>query len=123
MLIFENNEKAIYNFNLSIREEANILSQFIDDKNDLLFLYFECNFIPFPELRDYIEERTVFKSKEQVFDFRNTFVENELIYWYKPSDIEDLVSILYRDRITYRCIVVPNGGDLSNCRFKIDIRT
>ena len=50
MLIFENNEKAIYNFNLSIREEANILSQFIDDKNDLLFLYFECNFIPFLQI-------------------------------------------------------------------------
>ncbi|WP_019636530.1 hypothetical protein [Paenibacillus fonticola] len=119
MMIFENNDKAIYNFFLSAREEANILSQFMDDNHDLLFPFFECNFVPCPELQKYIEERTVLKSKEQVFDISNPFLENKLIYWYKPLDFADLTNIIERDSMTYRCIVVPKNGKLSEYRFKL----
>lgn len=115
MLIFENQDKAIYNFNLSTIEEANILSQFIDNENDLLFPYFEYNLSVFPETREYIEERTIIRSNEDVFNINNS----ELIYWYKPSDKDDLITIINSDRITYRCIVVPKNGNLGNCRFKL----
>ncbi|MBY0206574.1 MULTISPECIES: hypothetical protein [Paenibacillus] len=117
MLFFEN--LAIYNFNLTTEEEATILSQFIDADHDLLFPYFECNFRAFPEDRAYIEERTIIRSKEKVFEMNYSFIENELVYWYKPHDRDDLIHIINRDRITYRSIVVPKNGGLNDCRFKL----
>ncbi|MCG7385584.1 hypothetical protein [Paenibacillus sp. ACRRY] len=117
MLIFDN--RSIYNFDLTTEEEATILSQFIDAEYELLFPYFECNFAAFPDHRAYIEERTIIKSKEKVFEMNYSFVENELVYWYKPYDLEDLINIIARDRITYRSIVVQKNGKLSECRFKL----
>ncbi|WP_128102125.1 hypothetical protein [Paenibacillus sp. DCT19] len=119
MPVYEHSERALYHFHLAIQEEANILSQFIDTEHDLLFPYFECNFSAFPEDRDYIEKRTRIKSKENVFNLKNSFVENETVYWYRPNDLQDLMHILHRDRITYRCIVLPKNSDLDHIRFKL----
>lgn len=117
MLIFE--KRSIFNFDLTPQEEAYILNQFIDDESYILFPFFECNFSSFPEEREYIEDRTIIKSKEDVFGLNNPFVKNELVYWYKPNDMEDLIDIINRDRITYRCVVLPKNAKLSECRFKL----
>lgn len=119
MLIFENEHRAIYNFNLSIKQEALILNQFIDEHHEILFPFWERNFEFFPELKKYIEDRTIIKSTEDVFDISNSHLENALVYWYSPRSLEELEEIIRFDRITYRCLIIKKGGALSEYRFKL----
>jgi hypothetical protein len=82
------------------------------------FPYYLCNFESFPEDIDYIKARTKFISQDPVFE-EITLNQNDYIYWYEPTGLEDLVSILNLDYFTYRCIVVPKDGSLQNWRFKL----
>ncbi|WP_010271836.1 hypothetical protein [Paenibacillus senegalensis] len=116
-MIYEN--LSIYNFNLTTEEEALVLREFSDIKHDLLFPYLECNFSVFPEDRAYIEERVVIKSTENKLETINSEEINQVVYWYKPNDLKDLIDIINKDRFTYRCIVVPKHEDLENYRFKL----
>lgn len=117
MLVYR--DRAIYNFNLTTKEEALILSQFVDSENELLFPYFECNFSSFPKDKAFVEERVKIKSRENIFKIQHSSLNDELVYWYKPHDLDDLINIIDRDRISYRCIVIPKNGALKNFRFKL----
>lgn len=116
-VIYEN--LSIYNFNLTTEEEALVLSEFSDNKHELLFPYLECNFSMFPEDRTYIEERVVIKSTEKILKTKNSKEINRVVYWYKPNDIKELIDIIDKDRFTYRCIVVPKHEGLESYRFKL----
>jgi len=116
-VIYEN--LSIYNFNLTTEEEALVLSEFSGNKHELLFPYLECNFYMFPEDRTYIEERVVIKSTEKILKTTNSKEINQVVYWYKPNDIKDLIDIIDKDRFTYRCIVVPKHEGLESYRFKL----
>jgi len=118
-MIYEN--LSIYNFNLTTKEEALVLMEFTDSKHELLFPYYERNFSVFPEDRAYVEERFVTKSKENILTENDPSAMNQYIYWYKPHDLEDLIEIINRDGITYRCIVVPKNEEVEKYRFKLFI--
>lgn len=106
--MFEDLNKAICNFYLPIKEEAEVLWCFTDEEHRIVFSSYKHNFIGQGELKEFIESRTI-------------FIENNYTYWYSPRTIQELIRIIEDDSITYRCRVVSSDDDINNPRFRIHV--
>ncbi|MBA2937419.1 hypothetical protein HZF08_03815 [Paenibacillus sp. CGMCC 1.16610] len=106
--MFEDLNKAICNFYLSIKEEAEVLWCFTDADHKLVFSSLKHNFIRHEDLKEFIESRTI-------------FIENNYTYWYSPRSIQELFRIIEDNPITYRCRVLFSDDDINNPRFRIHV--
>lgn len=116
---------VITDFYLNNDEEAEILKSFLSDNEQLLFPYYENWFasnsedINYRHSKEYILERTVTISKEHIIYWYPD--EGRSIYWYSPSNINELINIIERNYYDYVCIVLENGKHIKDYKYILSI--
>jgi len=119
--MYEKSTNAIYKFDLSYEDEAKFLWKFRDEDHEILFPFYESFLDKNVAYKEMIAARSLIKSKESVFEIGNEKLVNDVCYWYSPFNFEDLVELLMIDGFTYRCIIIPNNGDLKDRKYQLHV--
>jgi hypothetical protein len=99
----------------------------VNDKQIILFPLRSCNLANYlpegrrdgPNWNDFVLERTVIKSTEDVFSWGLN--EGEYLLWFSPQNRDDLVRIIKFECICYSCCIIPKDGDIKDYIYYLDI--
>ncbi|CRK84533.1 hypothetical protein [Neobacillus massiliamazoniensis] len=107
---------TIRNFELGYTESAKFYRCFANSVEDLLFPYFEVNLRnDEKEWKDFILNRTVFKSETWTFQD----VTHKNVYWYRPKNEQELIKIIKNEGLNSLFYVVPSGSDIESYNYLI----
>jgi hypothetical protein len=129
MIIKTGKTNRIIGINFDKKFEAEIITDFAENGNLILFPWRSCNLENCIEeyhengtktsWNDFILEHTIIKTKDDVFHWK--LEENEYVLWFSPNNKEELMRIIKFGWLSYTCCVVPKGKDIRDHTYRLEM--
>lgn len=126
-MIVKNDVNKIVGINCDAEREATLIQSFANDNELIVFPWRSCNLANYlsegradgPNWNDFVIDRTVIKSTDDVFHWGLN--EGEYFLWYSPKDRDDLVKIIKYEGLSYCCCIIPKGGSIKDYVYNLDM--
>ncbi|HEX9059662.1 MAG TPA: hypothetical protein VF941_05755 [Clostridia bacterium] len=127
MIVVKNEVNKIVGINCDAEFEATLIQSFVNDNQIIIFPWRSCNLannlpegrIDGPNWNEFVLERTVIKSREDVFNWG--LDKEEYFLWFSPQNSDDLVRIIKFEWICYGCCIIPKDGDIKDYIYYLDM--